>query len=161
MVFSEDGRHACVVNELDSTISASEYNEASGQLSVMNHVATLPEGVVVSNATAEIAIHPNGKYLYASNRGHDSIAVFARDDVSGRLPRILIAPASGQNPRHFAVSPDGRWLLCAHQDSSTIAALPLDPTSGMVGEARARIHCPKPICVHFLRDVKATSLISS
>jgi len=151
MAFSPNGRHAYVVNELDSTVSALKYEEVSGGLVLLDCVSTLPEGVNVSNTTAEIAIHPNGTFLYASNRGHDSIAVFSRDEISGRLRRILVAPAGGKNPRHFAISPDGGWLVCAHQDSSTVATLPLDARSGMIGEPRTTIHCPHPICVLFLR----------
>jgi len=150
MAFSQDGRHAYVVNELDNTVSALAIDEASGCLETIHHIRTLPEGESVSNTTAEIAIHPNGKFVYVSNRGHDSIAVFARDSASGELKPIQTAPAGGENPRHFAISPAGRWLLCAHQDSGTIAALPLEPKSGLLGEPMAWIACPKPICVLFL-----------
>ncbi|MEK7953290.1 lactonase family protein [Luteolibacter soli] len=150
MAFSPDGRHAYVANELDSTVSALTINAGSGCFETINHVSTLPEGEVVNNTTAEIAIHPNGRFVYVSNRGHDSIAVFARDAGSGELKRILVAPAGGKNPRHFVISPDANWILCAHQDSDTIVALPLDGKSGMIGNAVAAISCPKPICVIFL-----------
>lgn len=150
MAFSPDGRHAYVVNELNSTVSALAIDQGNKCFETIHHISTIPEGETMRNTAAEIAIPPNGKFLYASNRGHDSIAIYARDSASGALSRILIAPAGGENPRHFAISPDGRWILCAHQDSDTVAALPLDPESGMIGAPVANISCPKPICVLFI-----------
>lgn len=150
MAFSPDGRHAYVTHELGNAVSALDYDEPSGSFSTIHTLSTLPEGLAPENTTAEIAVHPNGRFVYVSNRGHDSIAVFLRDLESGKLTRMLVAPAGGKNPRHFAISPDGHWLLCAHQDTSTIAALPIDPESGMVGEAKAILQCPHPICVIFL-----------
>lgn len=149
MDFAPDGRHAYVVNELDNTVTALDYDAKAGSFTTLQSISTLPEGVS-TGTTAEIAVHPNGKFVYASNRGHDSIAVFARDSGSGKLSLVHIAPCGGKIPRHFAISPDGKWLLCAHQDSNTLAALPLDPASGKLGEPKAPVTCPNPICILFL-----------
>lgn len=150
MDFSPDGRHAYVVNELDNTVSALACEAETGGFTTIHSISTLPEGQPIRNTTAEIAVHPNGKFVYASNRGHDSIAVFARDSSSGKLSLVHIAPCGGKIPRHFAISPDGKWLLCAHQDSNTLAALPLDPASGKLGEPKPPVACPNPICILFL-----------
>lgn len=150
MDFSPDGRHAYVVNELDNTVTACSYDAKDGKFTTLHSITTLPEGEKPRNTTAEIAVHPNGKFVYASNRGHDSIAVFARDAASGKLTPVQIAPCGGKNPRHFAITPDGKWLLCAHQDSNSIAALPLDPATGKLSEPKASTPAPNPICILFL-----------
>jgi len=150
MAFSPDGRHAYVVNELDNTVTACTYDSKEGSFTTLHSVPTLPAGEAIRNTTAEIAVHPNGKFVYASNRGHDSIAVFSRDTASGKLTSVEITPCGGKIPRHFAISPDGKWLLCAHQDTNTLAALPLDPATGKLGEAKAPVSCPNPICILFL-----------
>ena len=149
MDFAPDGRHAYVVNELDNTVSALDYDAKTGSFTTLQSISTLPEGAS-GGTTAEIAVHPNGKFVYASNRGNDSIAVFARDSESGKLSLVHIAPCGGKIPRHFAISPAGKWLLCAHQDSNTLAALPLDPSTGKLGEPKAPVACPNPICILFL-----------
>ncbi|WP_193214832.1 lactonase family protein [Luteolibacter marinus] len=150
MAFSPDGKHAYVVNELGNTVTACRFDKQRGALETIHSVATLSEGEAVQSTTAEIAVHPNGKFVYASNRGHDSIAVFARDAGSGKLSRIQIAPCGGKIPRHFTIAPGGEWLLCAHQESNTLAALPLDPATGKLGAPGTAAACPNPICIIFL-----------
>ncbi len=148
--FSPDGRHVYVIDELDSTVTACSYDAKAGKFTTLQSITTLPEGGFPRNTTAEVAVHPNGKFVYASNRGHDSIAVFARDAASGKLSSVQIAPCGGKVPRHFAITPDGKWLLCAHQDSNSIAALPLDPATGKLSEPKATTTAPNPICILFL-----------
>ncbi|WP_367872684.1 lactonase family protein [Luteolibacter sp. Populi] len=148
--FSPDGRHAYVVNELDNTVSACSYDAKAGKFTTLQSLTTLPPGDATRSSTAEIAVHPNGKFVYASNRGHDSIAVYARDAASGKLTPAQIAPCGGKVPRHFAIVPDGKWLLCAHQDTNSISALPLDPATGKLGEAKSTTEAPNPICILFL-----------
>jgi 6-phosphogluconolactonase len=151
MAFSPDGKHAYVVNELDNTVTAGAYDAQAGTFETLHSVPTLPDGWDGRSSTAEIEVHPNGKFVYASNRGHDSIAVFARDAASGKLSPVEIVPCGGKVPRHFAISPDGKWLLCAHQDSNTLASLPLDPATGKLGAPSATVSAPNPICILFLR----------
>ncbi|WP_264499626.1 lactonase family protein [Luteolibacter flavescens] len=150
MDFSPDGKHAYVVNELDNTVAACRFDDEKGTLETIGTVPTLPADWTGESTTAEIQVHPGGKYVYASNRGHDSIAVFARDTATGGLTSIQIAPCGGKTPRHFTLSPDGKWLLCAHQESNTISALPLDPATGKLGEPKSTVPCPTPICIVFL-----------
>jgi 6-phosphogluconolactonase len=154
MDFSPDGKHAYVVNELDNTVAACRFDAATGTLETIGTTPTLPAGWTGSNTTAEIQVHPGGGFVYASNRGHDSIAVFSRDPATGALEQIQVAPCGGKIPRHFTLSPDGKWLLCAHQDSNTMAALPLDPATGMLGAPKATTAAPNPICILFLPPSK-------
>lgn len=150
MDFSPDTKHAYVINELDNTVSACAFEAATGGLVTLQSLPTLPADWTSKNTTAEIQVHPNGKFVYASNRGHDSIAVFSRDPATGKLSPVGISPCGGKTPRHFTISPDGKWLLCAHQDSNTLAALPLDPTTGMLGSPKGTVIAPNPICLLFL-----------
>ena len=147
--FSPDGRHLYVINELGNTVSVAAYDAAAGTFALVENVSTLPpEGSPVYSKTAELALTPDGRTLYASNRGHDTLAVFARDAATGRLtPRGHVAvPAA---PRHFALSPDGRWLLSAGQDTGTVAVFAIDPATGELTPAGEPFATPKPVCVRF------------
>jgi 6-phosphogluconolactonase (cycloisomerase 2 family) len=93
----------------------------------------------------------DSRFVYASNRGHDSIAVFAHDEKTGALAFIQHAPCGGKTPRHFKIAPGGKWLLCAHQDSDSISVLPRDPLTGRLGAASDTVTSPSPICLLFAR----------
>lgn len=149
IAFSPDQRHAYIVNELDNTVSACAYDAKAGTLSPLQRISTLPDGWSGQTTTAEIEVHPNGRFVYASNRGHDSIAIFSRDVKTGKLSSLGQTPCGGKTPRHFAIAPGGKWLICAHQTSSTLAVLPLDPETGKLGAAGPPVACPNPICVLF------------
>ena len=111
---------------------------------------TLPAGFTGSNTTAEIALSPDGLHLYGSNRGHDSLAVFAAERDSGRLRAAGEAGAGGRTPRHFALDPSGRVLLVAHQDSDSLALFRLDAASAMPIATGAKVGVSKPVCVLFV-----------
>ena len=100
---------------------------------------------------SEIEVHPNGKFVYGSNRGHDSIAVYSRDAATGKLTFVQHAPCGGKVPRHFAIDPSGKWMLIGHQDSNTISVLALDPEKGTLGEPTGTVSAPKPICLLFAK----------
>ncbi len=150
MAFSPDERHAYVINELDNTILAASHKAGNGELRALGTVPTLPGDFQGNNTTAEIEVHPNGRFVYGSNRGHDSIAVYRRDVNTGKLTLLQHAPCGGKAPRHFKIDPSGRWLLCAHQDSNTISVMSLDPETGKLGEPGNTVPCPKPICILFM-----------
>jgi 6-phosphogluconolactonase len=147
--FSPDGRHLYVINELDNTVAVAAYDPAGATFTVIETVSTLPtEGFAGFTKTAEVAVRPDGRFVYASNRGHDSLAVFARDADTGRLsPRGHVAVPA--NPRHFALSPDGRWLLSAGQDTSTVRVYAVDAETGGLSPVGADLPTPKPVCVNF------------
>ena len=148
LALSADGRLVHSVNELDSTVTTFTYDEATGRLDRRGTVSTLPPDFKGESYTAEIAVHPNGRFVYASNRGHDSIAVFGA--TGDTLTRQAVVPAGGRRPRHFAIAPSGRWLLVAHQDSGTIAVFRLDPATGALAPAGEPVAVPRPVCVLFV-----------
>lgn len=147
LAFSQDEKNAYIVNELDGTVILANYD--AGQFKVTGTQSTLPQGFAEYNKAAEVEVHPNGRFVYVSNRGHDSIAVYQRDEKTGGLTLLQHAPCGGKTPRHFKIDPTGKWLLCAHQDSSTISVLTLDPASGLLGPAGGTVSSPSPICLRF------------
>ncbi len=151
MAFSPDEKFAYVIDELSATITAASYNAESAAFKVLGATPTLPADFTNPNKTAEIEVHPNGKFLYASNRGHDTIAVYQRDEETGAITFLQHAPCGGKTPRHFKIDPSGKWLLCAHQDSNTISVLALDPATGLLGNPASTVTSPNPICLLFAR----------
>ena len=150
MVFHPDGRHAYVINELNSTITAYAYAAQTGGLIEVQTLSTLPDGFVGKNSTAEIQVHPSGKFLYGSNRGHDSIVVFAVDPAQGTLTRVQHQPTLGKTPRCFGIDPAGRFLLAANQDSDTIVVFSIDPKTGHLKPTGQVQEAPSPVCVKFM-----------
>lgn len=147
LAFNAAGDVAFVINELDNTVLYGSYRD--GTFSPGGTVPTLPPDFTGGNTTAEIEPSPDGGFIYASNRGHDSIAVFRRDPGSGNLAVIQHAPCGGKTPRHFKISPCGKWLLCAHMESHTISVLPRDPATGRLGAPVCTVPSPSPICLLF------------
>jgi 6-phosphogluconolactonase len=148
--FSPDGKSFYVLDELDCTITSCTYDVAQGIADPFQVVSTLPDDFSGRNTTSEIRVHPSGRFVYAANRGHDSLAVFARDTSTGALTRVEIVACGGERPRNFALTPDGAWLLCAHQDSNTATAFKVDPTTGRLSATGQTVAVPKAVCVLFL-----------
>ena len=147
--FSPDGRHLYIINELSNTLSAAAYDAATGALTLIETVSTLPaEGFSGATTCAELAVHPAGHTVYASNRGHDSLAVFARDHDTGRLT-LRCHVSVPANPRHFALSPDARWLLAAGQTANQVVVFKIDATTGALTPTGRTLQTPKPICIQF------------
>ncbi len=149
--FSGDGRHAYAINELACTIGVYDYNAANGALTPRQVVPTLPANYknTGQNTTAEVRIHPNGKFLYGSNRGHDSIAIFAIDAATGLLTPVAITPSGGKVPRNFAFSPNGKWLVCGHQDSDNLTVFRVDAATGRLALTPHTATVPMCVCVLF------------
>lgn len=139
-----------VINELNSTITAFSYDAARGQLTEIQTISTLPESFVGDNATADIHISPDGRFLYGSNRGHDSIAVFGIDPSTGMLTLVEHASTLGKHPRNFALSPDGRFLLAANRDTDNVVTFTRDAATGKLQPTGDVLHVSKPVCVKFL-----------
>ena len=150
MAFTADEKFTYVINELNATITAASYKSGTGEFTVLGTTPTLPMDFTTANKTAEVEVHPNGNFVYASNRGHDSIAVYQRDPKTGGLSFLQHAPCGGKTPRHFKIDPCGKWLLCAHQDSNTITVLALDPNAGLLGQPENTVAAPNPICLLFV-----------
>ncbi|MBI2824078.1 MAG: lactonase family protein [Planctomycetia bacterium] len=149
--FHPSGRFAYVINEMASTVTAMKYDPAHGTLTELHTVTTLPPAFWDSNTTAEVQVHPSGRFLYGSNRGHDSIAIFAIDADTGRLSPIGHQPTGGRTPRNFGIDPDGKFLLAANQDSGTIKVFRIDPATGKLAPTGHSIEIPMPVCVKFIK----------
>ena len=149
LVFSPDDRHAYVICELDSTVVALDWDPAVGALAPIQSYPALPQDFAGESTCADIQIHPSGRFLYGSNRGHDSIAMFSFDVESGRLTSMGHRSTEGATPRNFALSPDGRYLLVANQDSDNIVTIQIDADSGALGETIAVFEVPTPVCLKF------------
>ncbi len=151
-----DSERFYVVNELDSTVCLVQKN-SEGRWEIRQTVSTLPKELLddkeklakLGNTTAEIGVHPSGRFVYASNRGLDGIAVFAVDKSSGQLTLIQSESTRGRSPRHFAISPDGRFLLAENQDSDTIQTFQIDTDSGQLTPIGEPLNVGSPVCILF------------
>ncbi len=150
IVFSADGHFMYVIGELDSAVTVFE-NDRETFRAVQKISTRRPDAAGV-NGAAEIALHPNGKFLFASNRGDDSIAVFSVDHDSGKLTVVQQVPSGGHTPRHFALAPDGSHLLVANQDSGNIVEFRVDATTGRLKEMGDVAKVPWPVCLVFVAD---------
>lgn len=148
VAFSSAGNFMYVLGEVKSTVTvfASDSNESYRAIQT---ISTLPAGFSGRNDTAEIAMHPNGKWLYASNRGNDTIAVFEVEPGKGTLRLVADVPTGGQEPRHFAIDPAGKYLLAENQNSDTIVSFRIDPASGKLTPTGDVAQVPAPVCLAF------------
>ena len=151
--FTPNGRFAYVINEMLCTVTAFSYDSKRGALSEIQTLSTLPEGESVKSgySTAELFSHPSGKFLYGSNRGHDSIVSYAIDGKSGKLTRVGHTPTQGKIPRSFGIDPGGRWLLAANQNSDNVVVFKIDPSTGQLAAAGGSIEVGAPVSVVFVR----------
>ena len=147
--FHRNARWAYVINELDSTMSAFAYDQERGELREMQTISTLPASFAGKSSCAEVQVAPSGKFLYGSNRGHDSIVVFSIDQTTGKLNLVEHALTQGKVPRNFAIDPAGRWLLAANQNSDTVVSFAIDPGSGRLSPTGHSVGIPVPVCVAF------------
>ena len=150
LVFSSDGRFLYVMNEMQSSVVAYSYDATSGALHELQTISALPNGFTGENTAAEIEIDPSGKFLFASNRGDDSIAVFAIDSHTGLLTHVETDPTGGKTPRNFAIDPTGSWLLAANQDSDNIVVFRIDQKTGHLKPTGDMFQLPSPVCLKFV-----------
>lgn len=147
--FSLDGRHGYVINELNNTIGVFDYDPRNGAFTPTQTISTLPADFKGQNSTAEVRVHPNGKFLYGSNRGDDSIAVYSIREANGELSLVEIVKTGGRTPRNFALSPDGEWLVCGHQDTPLLTVFRVDRPSGRLARTTHTAAVPSCVCVLF------------
>jgi 6-phosphogluconolactonase len=148
--FHPVGEYAYLINELDSTVTAFRYDAEQGKLETLQTLSTLPQGYAGENTCADVHLSPSGRFLYGSNRGHDSIAVFRVDDATGQLTAIGHTPTQGRTPRNFGIDPSGRYLLAANQDSDTIVSFRINGTTGELEPTGAVTEVSMPVCVLFV-----------
>lgn len=148
--FHPNGRWVYAINELDSTIDVFAFDREAGTLLPLQHVSTLPPDNRGTNHCADIHVAPSGRFVYGSNRGHDSIAVFAVDAPTGKLSLAGHTATQGRTPRNFAIDPTGSWLFVANQDSDTIVPFHVDPLNGLLEPAGPPVAVPTPVCVRIM-----------
>ena len=147
--FHPSGKFAYVINELDSTITAFAFDAKKGTLAKLPTVSTLPADFKGSNTTAEVQVHPSGKFLYGSNRGHDSLAILVIDSKSGKLTPVGHQPTGGRTPRNFGIDPTGRYILAANQNSNNVVVFQVDQATGKLKPTGSSITVSAPVCVKF------------
>ncbi len=148
--FSPSGKFFYVASELNSTVTAFSYNAKEGTLHELQAVSTLPKDFSGANDVAEIAVHPSGKFLYVSNRGRDSLAVFSIDPRKGTLKPVADIATQGKTPRNFAIDPTGKFLLAANEESNSIVVFNIDPSIGSLTLTGQVVEVPAPVCITFL-----------
>jgi 6-phosphogluconolactonase len=153
LVFRDDSRFAYVINELSATITVFSYDAAKGTMSDVQTVSTLPAGYTGQKSCAEIRLHPSGKFLYASNRGHDSIAVYTVDAAGGTLTSVGYVPTGGKTPRGFAIDPTGSFLVAANQGSNNIVVFRIDQATGHLTPTGETYEVGSPVDVLFVRGI--------
>jgi 6-phosphogluconolactonase len=134
---------------MTSTVTSFAYDPTRGSLTEIQTISTLP-APTPGNSTAETVVHPSGKFVYVSNRGHDSIAMFQCDVVSGKLTALGHQSSGGKTPRNFNVDPTGRYVLAANQGTSNVAVLRIDPDTGKLSTTGHSIEVGSPVCVRFV-----------
>lgn len=150
LAFHPNGKYLYVINELNSTLTAFAYDPHNGTLRSLQTVSTLPKDFSGHNDCADVHVSPSGKFLYGSNRGHNSIVVFAVNGNTGKLEYLEHASTQGKTPRNFTIDPTGRFLLAANQDSNTIVTLQIDPLTGRLKATGHVAEVPSPVCLKFL-----------
>ncbi len=153
MRFSVDGKWIFLLNELSLTVTTLSWDAATGTAKVVGSVPTLSEEAKakeVANSAAEILVHANGRFVYSSNRGHDSVTVFRAEPGSGALQVVEVEPIRGAIPRNINLDPSGRWLLAAGADSNTVSVFRIDEKVGeLTFLPKGVINVPSPICILF------------
>ncbi|MNC47369.1 6-phosphogluconolactonase [compost metagenome] len=147
LAFHPSGQYLYSINEVDSTITLFNYDANTGNLTLVQTVPTLPEDFEGENTTAEIAISKDGRYLYVSNRGHDSIAQYTIDADNGKLTFVELVSTEGGHPRHFALTPDGDYLIVANRDSNNLVLFTVDQQTGKLKFTGATASVSKPVCI--------------
>jgi 6-phosphogluconolactonase len=145
LAFHPSGRFAYVINELDSTVTTFDY-DGGGVLREIQTITTLPADFTSENYPAEVLVHPSGRFLYGSNRGHDSIAIFTIDAQTGKLTPVGHQGSGGNGPRNFNTDPSGAWMIVGNQSSNNVLILRIDTESGALTPTGQEFEAPSPIC---------------
>src|ERR1035437_9220695 len=148
-VLRPDGKFAYVIAEMGHTVTVFSNDAASGKLQPIQTITTLPKDFTGRNDDAEIRVHPSGRFLYASNRGDDSIAIYAIDNTKGTLTQVAITHTGGKEPRNFEIDPSGTLLLAANQKSDNIVVFRIDQKTGLLTPTGKGLEVASPVCLKF------------
>jgi len=149
LAFRPDGRYVYVINELDSTLGACAYDALTGELRPLQSVSTVPDDFTGTNWTAAVRVDPEGRFVYGSNRGHDTIVIFASDQATGLLTLVGHESTQGHAPRDFNIDPTGTFLLVANQDSGTVVTFRIDGATGRLHASGQTTEVETPACIAF------------
>jgi 6-phosphogluconolactonase len=152
LAFHPSGAFAYVINEMLCTITCFRYDAERGTLDLLQTVSTLPDDqtVLPNYSTAEIEMHPTGRFLYGSNRGHNTLAVYSVNANTGRLTLVQSQSTEGKTPRGFGIDPSGKYLICGNQDSDNLASFRIDAATGRLSVIDQKLDVGSPVCVRFL-----------
>lgn len=152
LAFSPSGNYAYVINELFCTMTVFAFDQKKGELSEVQTVSTLPAGVSVKSdySTAEVFVHASGKFVYGSNRGHNTIAVFKIEEATGKLTLVQNQSTLGKTPRNFVLDPTGKWLINGNQDSDTVTVFRIDPKTGQLTPHGQPLSVPSAVSMEFV-----------
>ena len=150
LAFHPNGRFVYVINELDNTLTVFAWDGQRGALTHLQTISTLPEGYSDTSYCADVHVGPTGKFVYGSNRGHDSIVVFAIDEQSGKVSTVDWQTTYGEFPRNFAIDPTGQYMFVANQNTDNIVVYRLDNQSGKLLPTGQQVQVPRPVCIQFL-----------
>ncbi|QDT97082.1 lactonase family protein [Gimesia aquarii] len=149
--FHPNGKWGYVINELNLTITAMDYDAKQGSFQEIQTISTVPEGTnLKGNSTAEVQVHPSGKFLYGSNRGPNTLAIYKINQQTGKLTSIGFEPTGGTIPRNFKIDPTGNYLLVANQNTNNVVVFKIDLETGLLKRTNQEINVPKPVCIKFL-----------
>lgn len=154
LAFDRSGRFVFILNELSSTLTACRYDRSTGMIVKNETVSTLPKTFPGANTCSEVQVHPSGKTVYASNRGHNSLAVFSIDSTTGSVKLLQHISTGGKTPRHFALDPTARWLLAENQDSDNVVTFAVDEKTGKLTDSGRSESVGAPVCAVFVSRPK-------
>ncbi len=149
LTFHPDGKRVYVINELKNTVTFFDYAADTGKLTERQTISTLPADFTGTSYCADLKITPDGRFLYGTNRGHDSMAIYRIGD-DGRLSLVTIEPSLGNGPQNLLITPDGRWLLCANMPGNNVVGFRIDPNTGRLTAASDAVSMPMPACIRWL-----------
>jgi 6-phosphogluconolactonase len=150
-VFHPNGRFAYVINEHGNTMVAFAYDAATGALTELQTLPTLPGGFTEKSYCADVQVHPSGKFLYGSNRGHDSIVIYAIDPSTGRMTLVGHEPTQGSYPRSFEIEPSGNFLVVGNEKGNNLVIFRIDAVTGKLTPTGHRLEVVAPACMWLVR----------
>jgi len=148
--FHPSGKFCYAINEMGNTVTAFKWDAETGAMEEIQMISTLPEGYSETSHTAEVRAHPSGKFLYGSNRGHDSIAVFSIDQATGKLTAVEYASTQGETPRNFNLDPTGQYLFAENQNTNNVVTFSIDQETGKLTPTGQVLNVPKPVCLRWV-----------
>ncbi|MGH2459243.1 MAG: lactonase family protein [Chloroflexota bacterium] len=149
LAFAPNGRFAYVINEQGLSMTAFAYDATRGALREIQTLSTVPPGISGRDSTADVHVHPSGRFVYGSNRGHDSIVIFAVDPTTGKLSLVGHESTRGRTPRNFAIDPSGATLYAANQDTHSVVSFAIDAQTGRLTPTGQVTEVPSPVCLKF------------